>query len=350
MKIININTKQTYVKLLEENLFKFAESFCYNKIFNKKYNNEQEIIYIPVQDIYNTTHIISVNPHTNKVDHIVFIDDVTIYGSKLSDNGIMYLCAYDLNKIIVLDIVNKMIVRTYNVPCPNDLCIRDDYIYVCAGTTQTDFFFNKINNPTIGQVVKIDTKTGKQTVILSNLNTLAGINSINNILFISQLYNVIIYDIGTNKKTYSNDIIMDLNYYLADNVSVENFDIYISFYRKLTLMEGHCLKSKYFSSITWTISKCISDLFFSNNKKGNKLIDFTDAEVDLIFSDLDKFKYPFYTTTNMLSKKNKNVIGNIYYIIPTDKKFDGHCTQIGSYNDFIFFLNFKSNKLLFIKK
>lgn len=215
----------------------FVEACAGNAAYDKMRNDNETKCYVPAQTLSEGLRIFEIS--TNKLDEgaTVVMDvslsingskvstGLTCFGCKLSDNGTLWCCLFNVNKIIGIDLNEKKVTHVFdNVPCPNDLCINKEhpqYLYVACGTSfgvsgkllpdqihqmlgnkkvqpldetsPTPNTETSVNIPAQGQVIRIDTrKTGRRAltpVLQESLKVLAGIECSDSRLYFSQLTN-----------------------------------------------------------------------------------------------------------------------------------------------------------------
>ena len=296
-------------------------------------------------------------------------DEVTVFGSDLTDDGILWLSAFNVNKIIALDLVKKELIHEFDdIPCPNDLCIsmQDPNIIYVAGGSDVDMPKMSLKSseqkllvtqqlavtPVFGQIYAINmkNKTVKNTNIKS-LATLAGICELNNTIVVSELY--AIKAIKTNTffrrkpaKVWHGTSVGDGELcYLSDNI--KRWDEYratVSIYRSVSKAEVEVMENRYLSLFGWSCGKavtCIHNCFTGAPNELNNaelLISFSlfDVFVDVCFMILDtRNNRPYHFK---LDNKKLN--------IPPHVEFDGHVTHVQHHAGKIIFINFKSNHIM----
>jgi hypothetical protein len=75
------------------------------------------------------------------------ISEISCYGSKLSDDGIMWLCLFGLNMIVGCDLKSGSVVHEFqDIPCPNDLCFdhSNQNIIFVAGGAEVDMDISEV--------------------------------------------------------------------------------------------------------------------------------------------------------------------------------------------------------------
>jgi hypothetical protein len=166
--------------------------------------------------------------------------EVTVFGCHLDSQGLLYLCVFNRNSIIqcdlkeavAKDIVEPLLCQTEygDLPSPNDVCLDpndESILYVVGGTFRNFCCCYDFSNSAFGQVFKVDTKkkaaNTPPTVVADGLRTLAGVEVIQEKLWIAQLYDIVQKDIAKPKEEAvqvwkGND--GSGNVWLADNIDV----------------------------------------------------------------------------------------------------------------------------------
>ena len=167
---------------------------------------------------------------------------ISCYGSKLSAQGMMWMCIFSANKVIGVDLATKKVSYEFGgIPCPNDLCLDSkdsNSIYVAAGlgiTACSDGYCPRDKLvaalPFVGRVYHIDIAKKKSEVFLesSDFRALAGICTSQGSLLISQLFETRAVTLaaaaagGNSTKTVAvwegNEVGDGASYFLADNIS-----------------------------------------------------------------------------------------------------------------------------------
>mmetsp|Transcript_1744 Transcript_1744/g.3663 ORF Transcript_1744/g.3663 Transcript_1744/m.3663 type:complete len:439 (+) Transcript_1744:206-1522(+) len=195
----------------------FMESLSQNSKFRPG------VAYVPVQRFVNgveESHIYEITPSEPNAKHVAGpiaspdgSTDVTVFGSCLDDNGILYLCAFNRNSIIALDLTRtneadegKKAVCHLEVPglaSPNDVALDNSTmdentttLYVVGGTLRNLCGLG-FSNSAYGQVFKVELTPNDPptvTTIVEDLNVLAGVEVLGNKVWIAQLYDIISQD------------------------------------------------------------------------------------------------------------------------------------------------------------
>ncbi len=141
----------------------FLESLAQNDKFAKG------VAYVPVQrqsgdngEILET-HIYEIRAGYKEAKHIIGPIEsqhgtgLTVFGSALSSDGILYLCVFNKNAIIAFDLKNLpkpgekalSFLEITDVPAPNDVCIDpndENVLYIAGGTIRRLWFKMHFSN------------------------------------------------------------------------------------------------------------------------------------------------------------------------------------------------------------
>ena len=387
------NSSATFRKL--ENFY-FVESCACNEKFDIDRNDGKKNIYLAVQseDMKISIRSIDVsNPNatgdTVEVPTVALrdgTDKLTAFGSRLSDSGIMWLCIFNRNAIIGVNILTKRVDYEFNnVPCPNDLCISTvdpGLLYIAGGASVRNPVNLKNSSddtlavmPPVGRVYTIDVRRANTPVKIfhsKNLHSLAGIEELNGKVFISQLYEVRSID-GIKAKqggairggaslsslpasmwhsskstvTWQGTEVGDgENCYLSDNMSQwDDSIIATSIYRKIGAESVAAMKESFISTVGWSVGKllttCANCVTGAPNAldNGELLMDFSTQDVFpnvhfMLFDSITNRKWHF----NMDNEKIPNK--------PEGCKFDGHVTHVARHGGKVIFINFMSDYVM----
>lgn len=197
----------SYIEFPEDTFF--LESLAQNAAY------KPGVAYVPAQRFVNgeeQSHLYEITASSKEAKHIAGpvaapggSTDVTIFGSALNSKGILFLCAFNRNSIITLDL-NKLPDSPTLVECdseieglasPNDVCIdpkNESILYTAGGTFRNLCCCIPFSNSAYGVITKIELKdNGSYTKmeIADGLKTLAGIEVIGDELWVAQLYNIV---------------------------------------------------------------------------------------------------------------------------------------------------------------
>lgn len=200
-KLTDAEIGYKYIEFPEDTFF--MESLSQNSNFDN-------LAYVPVQRYVHKkeeSHVYTVTPDSETATHIAGPiaapdgdTDCTIFGSALSDKGILYLCCFNRNSILALDLTEDITpgepvrCKEYpNVPSPNDVCIDpndENSLYVCAGTFR-DLMCVEFSNAAYGQLYQIKLGTSDPpNLICTNCKTLAGVEIVDGKLWVAQLFDM----------------------------------------------------------------------------------------------------------------------------------------------------------------
>jgi hypothetical protein len=221
----------------------FLESLAQNASY------AENVAYVPAQRLVDgkeESHLYEIRPGMTQSKHLAGpiaapdgSTDVTIFGSALDTKGMLYLCAFNRNSIIALDLT-KLPEEPGPVTCgmevkgvasPNDVCIdpKDESIlYVAGGSFHKYFWYYEFSNSTFGRVYKVVLKdgVGKTSVQAQDCKTLAGIEVVGSKLWIAQLFNILAQDETggpTSVEWHGNDGKGDV--WMADNIDTFDGDM-----------------------------------------------------------------------------------------------------------------------------
>ena len=373
---INLSEKSTRFRKLQD--FYFVESCASNTQFDILRNDGMSNVYLAVQnkDLKVSIRSIDVNDESVIADTVVMdvklldgTDKVTVFGSDLSDDGILWLAVFNQNKVIGLDLSKKELRYQFdNIPCPNDLCLSTEHphiIYVAAGEALNidlpDYLSSKKGSyeelavaPVFGQIFEINTKDGiVKNTNTSGLGTLSGIGELNHTIVVSELYDI--KTIKTNTffrrrmrpvKAWQGTCVGDGLYcYLSDNVTRwDDCRAAVSIYRRVLTPEVEAMEHSYISLIGWSICKALTCLYNCFTGAPNEL---NNAELMMSLSTADVFENVCFlildTHTNLPYHFR---LDNTKLNIPPDVEFDGHATHVQHHANKIIFVNFKSDHIL----
>jgi hypothetical protein len=220
----------------------FLESLAQNTSF------AENVAYIPVQRLVDgkeESHIYEIRPGMTQAKHLAGpiaapdgSTDVTVFGSALDSKGVLYLCAFNRNSILGLDLT-KLPEKPGLVKCgteieglasPNDVCIdpKNESILYVAGGSFRRFCCYTFSNSTFGRVSKVVLKDGVGTISVqaNGCKTLAGIEVVGSKLWIAQLFDMLQQDETGGKTSVvwkGNDGKGDV--WLADNIDTFDGDM-----------------------------------------------------------------------------------------------------------------------------
>jgi hypothetical protein len=227
----------------------FMESIAQNQTYAKG------VGYVPVQRnwvnatgvVVKETHIYEIRTDYKEAKHIcgpLATPDgkiqVTVFGSALSSDGILYVCSFNKNAILGYDLKNVpppgeeivCCVEVTDVPAPNDVCIdaEDELVlWVAGGTFRRVCCTYKFSNASFGKLYRIqlskDKKQGYVSLFKKGFASLAGIEAVGDQLWLAELFKMYTIDTKTKEKVLvwkGNDGKGQV--WLADNIDVFNDD------------------------------------------------------------------------------------------------------------------------------
>lgn len=174
---------------------------------------------------------------------------VSIFGSALTSKGLLYLCCFNRNSLLLYDVENLPSQAPYvpileipDLPSPNDMCIDpsdENSLYVCGGTfrktafghcTGAKTFTNSAYGQVFNVVVEEDKSSAEVTSIADGLDVLAGIEVVGDNIWVAQLYDILTIKKGTFEKTtrWVGDTPDGKNVWLADNIDIFEGDFILS--------------------------------------------------------------------------------------------------------------------------
>ena len=264
---------------------------------------------------------------------LTILEDTTVFGSAVHDNS-LFLACFNKNRIIEISIRTGIVIRRYNVPSPNDVCVDQNFIYVAGGTNILG-----VNYPTLGKIYRIDRFTGKMGVFMSGFTTLSGIRKHKNKLIVSRLYDIISIDVISKEITVLSNCVENGINYLSDNITIVDNKIYVSLYRIMN--DDEMLKLKVIPSVGYFLGTIFTQ--FVNGLRGKK-INLSNPEQLLSFSKTDKMESISYMVINPDGSSNFKHVSKL-------KQFNGHVTQICELDEnFILAANFEFPGLALIRK
>jgi hypothetical protein len=313
--------KKVKIDLIKEIKFPEVEDFAESFINKGKY------IYIPINNTKtNRTILYKFNKNKNKLIKVTkFPKNTVTLGSKINKNNIFAGTITTLNSIYTynLDTKDEKMINLNNYGCPNDLCFdnKDSNII---------WVVSNINEPgNNGVLLKINIVTNKIKLIKKDLESIAGINILNDNLYFATLTEVYKFNKKTKKYKIIDNNIKDhifydnINIYKNNlNIAIFNYDCntYYNFFKKYNLTYYLMLIMKFF----------IKDLLLLNKKN--------------FFRDDTKTIIKYYKQ-NLVNYKN-----DIIEFDKIIKGFDKEVTQISQISDNEYILvNWIANKMIIVK-
>jgi hypothetical protein len=220
----------------------FLESLAQNASY------AENVAYVPVQRLVDgkeESHLYEIRPGMTQAKHLAGpiaapdgSPDITVFGSALDTKGMLYLCAYNRNSIIGLDLTKlpeepgpvQCSVEVEGLASPNDVCVdpKDDSILYVAGGSFRYFGWYKFANATFGYVYKVALKdgVGETSVQAKGFKTLAGVEVVGSKIWTAQLFNMLVQDTSGGPTS----VVWDGNdgkgaVWLADNIDTFDGDM-----------------------------------------------------------------------------------------------------------------------------
>ena len=365
--------------------FLFVESSCANNEFDKLRNDGEARIYFPVQVEGGRVFIKYFNildPEAEVVNVMQVIlkgkngDIITVFGSKLSSKGIIWLAVFDKNCIVGIDVTTKELIHQFdNISSPNDLCINqtNEDIIIVAGGSRIPLPFTKQNKtclstPTVGLITRIEVLTGRIRYYHSgNLHSLAGITDLNGQTYITQLYEMrsakteqIVEN--TYSRSLRSDVVWEGNqvqyieqskedlYYLSDNITKWDQDIIcVACYRSIEAKAVKVMKNAILATFSWIVGKIMTNLYNFFTFNCTKVCSWDDPAVLLEFSaahEADQIGFFLFNTKN--NHKSHYSFNSKQLIKSKNIEFDCNVTHVERHAGKIAFINFKFEHILFL--
>lgn len=233
-QLTDVEVGYSYVEFPDDTFF--MESMAQNESFRPG------VAYVPVQRYVNgqeESHLyeITASSSSTVAKHIAGPitapdgnRDITIFGSALSSKGILYLCAFNRNSILAFDLntlpttVKKMCctVEIRRLSSPNDVCLdpkNEEVLYVAGGTFRRACCCFSFSNSAYGRVYKIElSKHNKVSVQADDLNTLAGVEVVNDTIWSAQLFDILKIDSSGKPTVAWEGFDAQEQVWLADNI------------------------------------------------------------------------------------------------------------------------------------
>ena len=367
----------TYIDLPED--FEFVESAAYNAEFNA------DKFYIPVQLTGGRTWIYEADLNDGKSTLVCgpiklkeskWSDEqklqLTAFGSDLDKNGRLWLCIFNRNLLVAVDLNTKSDTVTHEVEifAPNDVCVdrnNTNIIYAVAGKKRylfTDPSAGKVKKVEISDDPKIAAKVSK---ISRGKNTLAGIEATHEgEIIVAQLFDM--FRLSPRKKNsplpfwreerfwHANDGTGKM--WLADNISSLGTDgktFMAPAYNTCSSSIGNViLKSRSVTSLGNFTAQVVSAV---KNKEATREA-LENPEVDVAFSNNDcpdplrfikmsNFRKGFPPTVEHYEVHLKDAHARTEGIRPGRKFFfDTNVTAVQSFKDKLICINFQQPRLL----
>jgi hypothetical protein len=208
IKLKDVDVGFAYVEFPDDTFF--MESLAQNESFRTG------VAYVPVQRFVNgreESHLYEITALSAEAKHIAgpiaapdSSTDLTIFGSALSSDGLLYMCAFNRNSVVAYDLkklpetVQAMTctLEVKGLSAPNDVCLDpkdENVLYVVGGTFRKLCCCLTFSNSTYGRVYKVElSKNNNISVQADELKTLAGVEFLNDTLWIAQLFEILKQD------------------------------------------------------------------------------------------------------------------------------------------------------------
>jgi hypothetical protein len=367
---INVDSSNFSFAYLEN--FYFVESCACNDKYDALRGDGRKLLYFAVQStdarlsiqavdlVGNSQNVI--NSLTMRVTMKDGTDLLTSFGSKLRDDGVLVLCIFNRNTILGIDLANKSIsFEVNNIPCPNDLSISpsDPNMLFVAGGAGVRNPANIAESwddtlavmPPMGRVYQIDTRTSKVVELHSlGLSSLAGIESVQGNLYVSQLYEIVRLPVkGPAKRPETvwegTEVGSGEMCYFSDNLSLwDERTLAVSVYREMAAAAAAGMQNSFLSVVGWGAGKCATSVYNFFTCAPNEL---DNAELLMSFSTKDVFVDVHFLLMDVVSGKKWHLkIERSALNLPSDSTFDGHVTHVQRHGGKLVCVNFKSNAVL----
>jgi hypothetical protein len=234
VKVTDAQVGYSYIEFPDDTFF--MESMAQNEAYRPG------VAYVPVQRYASgqeESHLYEITASSTVAKHIAGpitapngSRDVTIFGSALSSQGILYLCAFNRNSILSYDLktlpdtVKKMTCphEIRNLSSPNDVCLDpsdETVLYVAGGSFRRICCCFSFSNSAYGRVYKVElSKHDKISVLTDGLNTLAGVEVLNGTLWSAQLFDIVKMDASGKPTVVWEGFDDQEQVWLADNIDV----------------------------------------------------------------------------------------------------------------------------------
>jgi hypothetical protein len=129
----------------------YIQSVASNTTFDSVRGDGLSMVYFAVQNGQNQLCIKGLDVHSDKSE-VVHVMDIELHvhnalppvchGSKLTPNGVMWLCLFNIDTLVGVDIRAQQVIHTIgNISCPSDLCysLEDhNHLFVAGGINIPD--------------------------------------------------------------------------------------------------------------------------------------------------------------------------------------------------------------------
>jgi hypothetical protein len=372
-----------WVKLQD---YLFVESAAANARYDAMRGDGKSLVYFPVQtqeghlsiqvvDLSNTSSNATVEV-VNSADLNYGSGQLTVYGSELTETGILLLCILNKNTILGLDMNSlKIVLEIPGIAAPNDIAASptDPNVFFVAGGTGLYVDQQNVSDsliaaiPTIGVIYKIDISDQSVTSVPTAvpLNALAGIVGVpDGQLLVSQLYNVVSLPLN-NTDSVSGDAVLVPSRevyscagsslwddcYLADNLiySADSSTLVIALYRKTSQSVAAVLAGSYaIPTFMWFVGKCASVVldFLTGYAPA-----FADSGLHRWFHSMDSFADVHFMLVDVNTGEQRRIRLDSSVLQPPDgTSFDGHVTHVHRHAGHIVLVNFLSSWVMVLEE
>lgn len=240
-----------YIEFPDDTIF--LESMSSNTKF------KPHVAFVPAQRVVQgkeETHLYEITPGQATAKHIAGplkapdgSTDVTVFGSALTSQGLWYLCAFNRNSILCIDLANQLTLddetepapitalwEVPDLPSPNDACFdpaKEHILYVVGGTFRSLGCGLEFSNSAKGQVFRVDVSNPQMplvTIQADGLKTLAGVEVVGDKLWLAQLYDLLHQPVADESGAPTTTTVawqggdQADNVWLADNIDVMDVD------------------------------------------------------------------------------------------------------------------------------
>ena len=357
------DTQAWYAPLSED--FYFVESCCKNEGYDDK------CVFIPVQHKDFTCHIYKLDVTVigsvpERLMQVIKPDgevEISPFGSALSKDGVMWICAFNENKLLAVDMKEKAVVATIKCPAPNDVDLSDDekWVYAACGSRM-----GKVRVAAgRGNVFRVTSEVGtpkkpklaRAAMYMQRCDgTMAGIAERNSKIFCAHLQRMTEYHpkahvpgtpaITTRKRFWDGYGDPVDKYFLCDNLTWwSHSQLLTPCYRTVPGHIGYLLDQvPSIACVGWACAR-VATTFRRLHEEGLEEVlkvndDGISPEVDLSFSMGDEFKDVHFSVHNIETGATHN-----YRMECDGVKFDGHVTHADRFANNVVLINFQKNRI-----
>lgn len=349
--------RRSFIELpIPDESFMFIESASHNVLF-RPYS-----LFIPVQAIdeaYNGIWEVDMTNDSDPQSKLVaqLPQRGQFFGSKISDDGRMFICTHDSAEVLVVDLDNGKLLHTIQLEkAPNDIVLIDSsdgaiHFIVCCNSNKfgIDHSMNALEVQAMdsGVVYEVSLHAGKTTIreIASGMKVVAGIALLKDSLWVSEVTSLIKidnYEIPSKTKWSRGFGDYDPSY-LADNLVTYSEKI-IAF-PMFTRVNSLIRMSTYSNMISWIALRLIPML--------NKALVHFDLKIRCEPPILDSLRFVLYHveekkslgfSLSVPSNHSMERVLDPRGLFPSE--FDSRVTHVERIDDKLFFINYSSKKVL----